>query len=107
MRHTLHARETLAEFMGTVVERQRRGTFKVRINDTDRVVPARIAGRMARYHIKLSASDDVLIELPIGTLDRGRITCQIRDLAATPVTADKVARFRRRLRANERLGDHS
>ena len=73
MAHTAHARETLIELMGTIITRERSGFFKVKIGDTDRVVSARPAGRMSHHKIKFAAGDNVLIELPIGTLDRARI----------------------------------
>ena len=59
--------------LGTVVARHRDGVFKVQLNDTNRVVTARPAGRMWQHKIKLAKGDNVLLELPIGTLDRARI----------------------------------
>jgi translation initiation factor IF-1 len=49
------------------------GNFRVKSIDTGKIVLARIAGRVARHHIRIAAGDQVMCELTPNDLTRARI----------------------------------
>ncbi len=49
-------------------------TYRVQLNDLDKVVIAVMCGRMRKNNIKLVLGDRVNVELSVYDLDRGRIS---------------------------------
>ena len=66
-------KEPTIEVLGVVVAPMAAGNFKVRLADTDKTVLARIAGKMIKYHIRITANDQVRVELSPYDMRRARI----------------------------------
>lgn len=66
-------------FDGTVVETQRGGKFKVRLeglNDgvDEQFIIATLAGKLVQYNIRVITGDRVKVKIPTCDLSKGRIT---------------------------------
>lgn len=70
-------KEDIIEVQGIVLEPLPNAEFKVEIRDEaykDRVITARLSGKMRMNYIKILPGDLVTIELSIYDLTKGRIT---------------------------------
>lgn len=66
-------KEELVQVGGTVIDKQRGASFKVRIDKTEHIVIAQISGRMRRNRIRILTGDKVDLELSPYDLTKGRI----------------------------------
>lgn len=66
-------KEDVIEVQGTVLESLPNTEFKVQLDD-DRVVTARLSGKMRMNYIKILPGDNVTVQLSIYDLNKGRIT---------------------------------
>lgn len=67
-------KEELVEVGGVVIDKQRGGRFKVKVDKTDHMVTGQISGRMRRNRIRILIGDQVDIEMSPYDLSKGRIT---------------------------------
>lgn len=67
-------KEELIQVAGTIVDKQRDASFKVKVNDSDHIVMAQISGRMRRNRIRILIGDRVDVEMSPYDLTKGRIT---------------------------------
>jgi len=67
-------KEEFVEAGGLVIDKQRGGSFKVKIDKTEHMVIAQISGRMRRNRIRILIGDQVDLELSPYDLTKGRIT---------------------------------
>jgi translation initiation factor IF-1 len=66
-------KEDVIEVQGTVLEALPNTEFKVQLED-NRIVTARLSGKMRMNYIKILPGDGVTIQLSIYDLNKGRIT---------------------------------
>ena len=67
-------KEELVEVGGLVVDKQRGGRFKIRVDKTEHIVEGQISGRMRRNRIRVLIGDQVDVEMSPYDLTKGRIT---------------------------------
>jgi len=58
---------------GEVIENLPNTLFRVKLNETERVIIAYLSGKMRKHYIKILPGDRVRIELTAYDLNRGRI----------------------------------
>lgn len=68
------AKEEAIQFTGVVVEVLPAATFRVKIDNTERIVLAFISGKMRKNNIKVLLGDPVELEFSVYDFDKGRIT---------------------------------
>jgi translation initiation factor IF-1 len=61
------------EFEGVVVEACRGGVFRVKMEESDHVVLARISGKIRKNRIMIAMGDKVVVELSAYDPSQGRI----------------------------------
>ncbi len=59
---------------GEVVENLPNTLFRVKINDSDKVILCYLSGKMRKNYIKILPGDRVRVEVTPYDVDRGRIT---------------------------------
>lgn len=69
-------KEDVVQMAGTIIAPLAAGNFKVRL-DAGADVLCRIAGRVVRYHIRITAGDRVRVEMSPYNLARGRIVYRL------------------------------
>lgn len=62
---------------GEVIENLPNTLFKVKVNDSEKVILCYLSGKMRKHYIKILPGDKVRIELTPYDLDRGRIVYRI------------------------------
>lgn len=67
-------KEDLVEVGGLVVDKQRGGRFKIKVDNTEHFVTGQISGRMRRNRIRILIGDRVDLEMSPYDLSKGRIT---------------------------------
>ena len=67
------AKEENIECTGVVEECLRGAQFRVKLDDTDRVILAHISGKIRKHNIHIVAGDRVTVELASYNLERGII----------------------------------
>ena len=67
-------KEEKIEVEGEVVEALPSTMFRVKVDDMDGTVLAKISGKMRRHYIRILPGDKVRVELSPYDLSRGRIT---------------------------------
>ncbi len=67
-------KEDTIEVMGTVIEPLPNATFKVNLDDDNRVITAHLSGKMRMNYIKILPGDKVTVQLSIYDPEKGRIT---------------------------------
>jgi translation initiation factor IF-1 len=70
----LPEKEEKIEVEGEVVEALPSTMFRVKVDDMDQTVLAKISGKMRRHYIRILPGDKVKVELSPYDLSRGRIT---------------------------------
>ena len=64
--------------LGTIVAPMAAGNFRVKIADSERTVIARIANKMGKHHVRVTAGDKVMVEMSPYDLTRARIVYRSR-----------------------------
>lgn len=59
---------------GVVVDTLPNTTFRVKLDDSDRIITAHISGKMRKNYIKILTGDKVRLEMSPYDLSKGRIT---------------------------------
>ena len=72
------AKDDLIPAEGTIIDKQPNALFKVRLDNSDHVVLAAIAGKLRRHRIRVLVGDRVTVEMSPYDLTRGRITYRYR-----------------------------
>jgi len=67
-------KEELIQVAGTIVDKQRDASLKVKVNGSEHIVMAQISGRMRRNRIRILIGDRVDVEMSPYDLTKGRIT---------------------------------
>lgn len=62
---------------GEVIENLPNTLFKVKVNDSEKIILCYLSGKMRKHYIKILPGDKVRIELTPYDLDRGRIVYRI------------------------------
>lgn len=63
--------------MGEVVKLER-GAFRVKLEESDHVVLAKLSGKLRKHYIRIVVGDKVQLELSPYDLTRGRITYRMK-----------------------------
>ena len=71
-------KEELIEMAGVVIDKQPNAFFKVRLDNSEHIVLAAIAGKLRRHRIRVLVGDRVIVEMSPYDLSRGRITYRYR-----------------------------
>ena len=77
-KETLLAKDDLIPAEGTIIDKQPNAFFKVRLDNSEHVVLAAIAGKLRRHRIRVLVGDRVTVEMSPYDLTRGRITYRYR-----------------------------
>ncbi len=62
---------------GEVIENLPNTLFRVKVNNSDKVILCYLSGKMRKHYIKILPGDKVRVELTQYDLDRGRIVYRI------------------------------
>lgn len=71
-------REDAIPAEGTVVDRLPNSFFRVRLDETEHLVLAQLAGKIRKFSIRILLGDRVSVEMSPYDLTRGRITYRHR-----------------------------
>jgi translation initiation factor IF-1 len=72
------AKDDLIPAEGIIIDKQPNAFFKVRLDNSEHVVLAAIAGKLRRHRIRVLIGDRVIVEMSPYDLSRGRITYRYR-----------------------------
>jgi len=64
----------ILEFYGIVTESLPNATFRVKLNDNEKIILAKLSGKMVKNRIRVLIGDQVTIEMTPYDLTKGRIT---------------------------------
>lgn len=63
----------IVEMDGVITEVLPNASFKVKLNNIDKIIDARVSGKMRMHYIKINVSDKVKLQMTPYDLNRGRI----------------------------------
>ena len=70
-------KDNVAVLEGSVIENLPNTLFKVKVNDSDKIVLCYLSGKMRKNYIKILPGDNVRFEMTPYDLDRGRIVYRL------------------------------
>ena len=76
--HTMKDKKEILNKEGIVTEALPNATFRVKLNDEDRVILCSLSGKMRMYRIRVLPGDGVKVEMTPYDNSRGRIVYRVK-----------------------------